>query len=362
MVPIKEDQKKLPPTSQAMGLVNRLSSKRFILLIAVPSFIFLVGIILYVLGGRYVETDNAYVKADKIPVSAQVSGVIKKILVQENQNVIKNQILFQLDPEPFEVSLAKAESKLAQVRIDILALKASYLAKQAEIALARTKYSFALRNKKRQTDLAAKHFTSLFSLDEAKEGSEIAAQQIISIERDLQRLAESLAGGIEEPVEHHPSYLMAKAELDQAKLNLSHTVIKAPISGTINSPPKPGQYITAGTITMTLVANDHPWVEANFTEKELTYIHPGQKVIAMIDVYPGKKWEGIVESLSPATGSEFSIIPAQNATGNWVKVAQRIAVRIQLTPDSNSPKLRSGLSSWVKIDTEHRRYTLRKTV
>lgn len=341
---------------------DQLTSKRFILLVAVPALVVLTGLLFYVFGGRYVETENAYVKAEKIPVSAQVSGVIKEVLVHENQNVKADQVLFRLDAEPFKVALARAESNLAQVRINILALKSSYHEKQAEIALAKTKYSFALRNKKRQTDLAARHFASLSSLDEAKEGSELAAKQIITVEQDLQRIAESLGGTIDEPVEHHPSYLMAKAELDQAKLNLAHTEIKAPIAGTINSPPKLGQFITTGNITMTLVANDHPWVEANFTEKELTYIHPGQKVVATVDIYPGKKWHGVVESLSPATGSEFSLIPAQNATGNWVKIAQRVAVRIQLTTEPHDPPLRSGLSSWVKIDTEHKRYSMKKTV
>ncbi|KTD60018.1 efflux RND transporter periplasmic adaptor subunit [Legionella shakespearei] len=327
-------------------------SKRLMLLVGVPAFALLVITMMYLMGGRYVETENAYVKADKIPISSQVSGVIQETLVRENQNVTKGQLLYRLDQEPFKVALAKAESKLSQVRIDILALKASYREKQAEIDLARTKYNFSLRNKQRQTDLAAKHFTSMSSLDDAKEGAEIAAQQVTTVQYDLKRLAESLAGSVNEPVEKHPSYLMAKAELDQAKLDLAHTEIRAPISGTINAPPKPGQFIGAGNITMTLVTNDHPWVEANFTEKELTNVRPGQQVIATIDLYPGKKWKGVVESLSPATGSEFSIIPAQNATGNWVKIAQRVAVRIKLIPEAGSPQLRSGLSSWVKIDTK----------
>jgi len=354
------DQKIIATTAKTIAIGKHQFSQRFVLLVAIPSTIVLIAMIIYVFGGRYIETENAYVKAEKAPISAQVSGVIKEVLVKENQTVTKNQLLFRLDSEPYKVALNRAESNLAQVRINILALKASYHEKQAEIALARTKYNFAQLNKKRQTDLAAKHFASQSSLDEAREGSEVAAQQIIAIERDLERLGETLVG-IDEPVEKHPSYLMAKAELDQAKLNFAHTEIKAPMAGTINSPPKIGQYIPAGTITMTLVANDNPWVEANFTEKELTYIRPGQKVIATVDIYPGKKWQGIVESISPATGSEFSIIPAQNATGNWVKIAQRIAVHVKLLPQADSPPLRSGLSSWVKIDTEHKRYAMKKT-
>jgi len=349
-----QDEQKVQQTA-----THEWSRKRFVLLVAIPTTAILAGLFLYLLGGRYVATDNAYVKADMIPLSSQVSGIVRDVFVEENQQVQKNQLLYRIDPEPFKVALAKASSKLAQVRIDIMAMKANYREKQAEIALARTKYNFSLRNKQRQLDLAAKHFTSLSSLDDARESAEIAAQQIVTTEQNLQSLAESLAGSIDEPVELHPSYLVAKAELDQAKLDLSNTKIRAPMAGTISSPPKKGQYIRAGTTNMALIANEHPWIEANFTEKELTYVRPGQRVVTTIDIYPGKKWSGVVQSLSPATGSQFSIIPAQNATGNWVKIAQRIAVRIKLDPDPDGQQLRSGLSSWVEIDTEHKRYSLK---
>lgn len=352
------EQKESAATEQAS---TPLRSKRFLLLVIVPAVIIFSGLIMYLLGGRYVATDNAYVKADMIPLSPQVSGVIQEVFVQENQKVNKDQLLYRIDPQPFKVALAKAESKLAQVTIDLMSLKANYREKQAEIALARTKYNFSLRNKKRQSDLAAKHFTSQSSLDDASESAEIAAQQIITTEQNLQSLAESLAGSVNTPIEQHPSYLVAKAELEQAQLNLAHTEVKAPVTGTINIPPKQGQYVSQGIISMSLVANEHPWIEANFTEKELTYVRPGQKVVTTIDIYPGKKWTGVVQSISPATGSEFSIIPAQNGTGNWVKIAQRIAVRIQLDAAPQAPNLRSGLSSWVEIDTGHKRYSLKKT-
>lgn len=341
-------------STRAMHLSKLFQSKRLLLLVVLPSIALIIGLFFYLLSGRYVETENAYIKAEKVPVSTQVSGVIKEVLVQENQQVNAGQVLYRLDPEPFQVALSKAESNLAQVRINLLALKASYHEKQAEIALAKTKYDFALKNKQRQTDLAAKHFASQSSLDDAKEGSEIAAKQMLTTEQDLQRIAETLGGNVDGPIEQHPSYLMAKAELDQAKLNLAHTTIKASIAGTISAPPKLGQYISSGAFTMSLIANEHPWIEANFTEKELTHVRPGQLVKATVDIYPGKTWEGVVESISPATGSEFSLIPAQNATGNWVKIAQRIAVRIRLNTATEDPPLRAGLSSWVKIDTEHK--------
>lgn len=341
-------------------LSQRTKSKRFILLVGIPAALGLLAMIIYLMSGRYVETEDAYVKADKVPVSSQVSGVVNEVLVTENQAVATNQILFRIDSQPYQVALAKAQSQLEQAKMNILALKSSYREKQAEIALAKTKYAFSLRSKKRQMDLAAKHFTSISSLDDAKEGAEIAAQQLVTAGHDLQRLADSLAGGVDEPVEKHPTYLAAKAELDQAKLDLLYTEVRASMAGSISAPPKLGQYVTKGTITMTLVANQRPWIEANFPEKDLSNIRIGQNVTASIDVYPGKKWQGIVESISPATGSEFSIIPAQNATGNWVKVAQRIAVKITLLPAPDNPVLRSGLSSWVKIDTKSERDSKKK--
>lgn len=346
------------PKRQLNLILNLAHSRRFILLAVVPFVCLLLAILIIIFNGRYVETENAYVKADKIPISSQVSGVVKELLVKENQTVHKGQLLYKLDPSPLQIALTKAKSKLAQVQLDILALKASYRAKEAEYALSQTKYDFLLRNQRRQTDLAAKNFTSAMKLDEAKENADIAALQVSAIEHDLRRLAESLGGGVNVPIEKHPAYLMAEAELAQAKLNFSYTEIKAPIDGVIHVLPKPGQYIHVGTISTTIVANNHPWLEANFTEKELTHVHPGQPVIATIDIYPGKKWKGVVESLSPATGSEFSIIPSQNATGNWVKVAQRIAVRIRLLPDPEINQLRAGLSSWVKIDTKYRQFPL----
>ena len=158
-------------------------------------------------------------------------------------------------------------------------------------------------------------------------------------------------------VERNPVYLAALAELDQAKLDLSNTEVRASMSGTVSKPPRIGQFVTTGSTAMLLVAND-VWIEANFTEADLTYVHPGQPVNIRIDTYPDTKWQGVVESLAPATGAEFSVIPAQNATGNWVKIAQRVSVRIQLEASAAMPVLRAGLSTWVEIDTGHRRRLL----
>ncbi len=334
------------------------STKRFFLLVIVPLVAALGAGVVYLRGGRYVETENAYVKADKVPVSAEVSGAIQQVLVEENQTVAAGQVLFRLNPAPFEVAVQKAQAKLAQTGTDLAALKASYREKQAEIALARTKLAFARRDEQRQAELAAKHFIAPAKLDEARQATELAGQQIAALAQDLKRIAESLGGGPDTPLEKHPSYLAAGAELAQARLDLERTVVRAPLPGTVSKPPKPGQYTAAGATTMALVATGHVWVEANFTETDLTYVHPGQPVEVHIDTYPDAVWTGVVESLSPATGAEFAVIPPQNATGNWVKITQRLPLRIRLDEKPELPQLRAGLSATVDIDTGHRRRVL----
>ncbi|MBI3524241.1 MAG: HlyD family secretion protein [Betaproteobacteria bacterium] len=342
--------------TSTVGITQQRSVKRLILLVVVPLIAVFAGGVAYLKGGRYVETDNAYVKADKVPISAEVSGPVKEVLVAENQAVVAGQPLFRLDSTPFQEAVAKAEAKLAQVRSDLAALKASYREKQAEITLARTKLVFAQKEQRRQADLVAKHFISASRFDDARQSADLAGQQISALEQDLKRIAATLGGSVDTPVELQPSYRIAMAELAQARLDLARVEVRAPLPGIVSKPPKPGQYVTTGAIALVLVANRNVWIEANFTETDLTYVHPGQPVTVHVDTYPGVTWKGVVGSLSPATGTEFSVIPAQNATGNWVKIAQRIPVRIQIESAFNMPQLRAGLSTDVEIDTgRHRR-------
>lgn len=329
--------------------------KRLLLLVVLPSFAVIAVGILYLKGGRYAETDNAYVQSDMVLLSTEISGVVKDVLVSENQAVTAGEPLFRLDPAQLLVAVAKAEAKLAQVRIDLAALKASYREKEAEIELAKTRHAFAQKAQERQILLAAKNLISESSFDDSQQNSDLAAQQISALEQDKARIAVTLGGSIDTPVEQHPSYLSAKAELDQARLDLSRAEVRASLPGIVSRLPKTGQYITAGDTAMALVVSGNVWIEANYTETDLTYVHPGQPVTISIDTYPDTAWKGVVDSLSPATGAEFSVIPAQNATGNWVKIAQRVAVRIKLDAAPNVPQLRAGLSANVEIDTGHRR-------
>lgn len=335
--------------------MSRYRAKRFVLLVAVPAVAAMLGGILYLNGGRFVETDNAYVKSDVVMVSAEVSGVVKQVLVRDNEAVVAGQPLFRLDPAGFQVALDKARAKLLQVGTELAALKASYREKQAEVALAKTRHAFVQKEQRRQADLVARHFVSASKFDDATQNSDIAAQQIVAIEHDLRRIAETLGGSVDTPIEEQPAYRAARAELDQAELDLTRTEVRASLAGVVSNYPKPGRYVPAGTPAMALVVVDNTWIEANFTETDLTYVRPGQRAAVRVDAYPDAEWKGTVESLSPATGAEFSIIPPQNATGNWVKITQRVPVRIRIESQSGQPALRAGLSTDVVVDTQHRR-------
>lgn len=348
----------LPVVEPSVNAPPRRQRLRLLLLVVLPLCALLGGAAVYLHGGGAVETDNAYVAADKVPVSAEVSGTIREVLVQENQAVVAGQPLLRLDAEAFRIAVLQAEARLAQVRTDLAALKAGYRARQAEIALARTRREFALREQQRQANLVARNFISPARFDEVRQASALAAQQVVALEEDLKRLAESLGGSADAPLERHPRYRAAQAELAQARLDLERTEVRASLPGTVSRLPTPGQYLKAGATALALVADGRLWVEANFTEKDLTHLHPGQAVDIRIDTYPDIRWRGVVESLSPATGAEFAVIPAQNATGNWVKVAQRVPVRIRLDAGAGQPPLRAGLSALATVQTGQRRSLL----
>lgn len=331
---------------------------RYTLLVAVP-LVALVAIgFVYLHGGRYIGTDNAYVKSDKVPVSADVSGPAIQIAVEENQFVAEGALLFSIDPAPYKIAVAKAQASLEQVRTDLTSQKAAYHSQQAALALAKTKYNYARKKQKREANLVEQKLISDADFDDATMLARIAKLEITASEHELERIADSLGGAVDEPVESHPRYQQAMAELENAKLDFARTQIKAPFAGIVSQLPKPGQYIHAGGAALSLVAAERFWVEANLTEKELTHVQQSQPVNITIDMYPGKVWHGVVDTLSPATGAEFAIIPAQNATGNWVKIAQRVPVRIALTDQDDLPRLRSGLSAEIKIDTGFRRQIL----
>lgn len=334
--------------------VEKRTSRR-IFLIALPVIVVLASVFVYMKGGRYVETDNAYIQSDMTTINAEVSGAIQSIAVRENEKVAKGQLLFSIDATPFKVAEAKAQAQLQQVRLNILEQKAAYEEKKAEITLAENQFAFNQREEKRQANLLKQKFISDTQFDQAKQAAEVSELNVVALKKDLFRLKEALGGDPSAPLEEHPSYQAAQAALDQARIDLGHVDVKAPASGVVAKVPNSGEYISAGATAMVLVSDEKQWIEANFTEKDLTYVQPGQEVEIDVDAYPGVTLHGKVESISPATGSEFSVIPAENATGNWVKIAQRLSVKILVDTDQNTPILRTGFSSNVTIDTEHQR-------
>lgn len=343
-----------PPTASSAPSSTRPWLRR-LLLIAIPLGVAIASGLVYLQGGRYASTDNAYVKADKIAISAEVSGRVVAVHARANQSVSAGAALFDLDPQALDVAVQEAQARLAQARTQVRVLQASYREKQAHIALIETQQRFADKEQRRLSDLVAKKFVSATQYDAAKQAAAIAAQEARTQRADLQRIAASLGGDVRSPVDEHPSVQAALASLAQAQLQRSHAQVRAPQAGTLAQVPVIGQYVSAGANSAALVASEAVWVEANFTETDLAHVAVGQSAEVQLDMAPDQPLRGVVESIAPATGSEFALIPAQNATGNWVKIAQRVPVRIRLTSAEATPALRAGLSATVRIDTGHQR-------
>jgi membrane fusion protein (multidrug efflux system) len=330
---------------------------RWGLLILGPLAVVLVAGTLYLSGGRYVSIDNAYVKADMVNVANDVPGMVAAVTVRNNQRVSVGEELFRLDDEPFRIALTNAQAQLDQVRNDIEAMKASYRQKQEDIKSDQVTIGFYEREEQRQSELVNKSFVSRAQYDAARRNLDVARQQIASNRQQLAAIAANLSGDPNIAPEQHPRYLQAQARRDHAARDLRRTVIRASIGGIVTNVDKlqPGQYLAAGAAAFSLVATDHVWVEANPKETELTHVKPGDPVTITVDTYPGVEWQGTVASLSPASGSEFALLPAQNTSGNWVKVVQRIPIRLRIDATPDTPTLRAGMSVVARIDTGHKR-------
>jgi membrane fusion protein (multidrug efflux system) len=333
---------------------SRGSGLRRFLLIVGPVAVILVGGWFYLTGGRYIGTDNAYVKTDIISVAPEVSGIIRTVAIDENAQVTKGQTLFTIEDTSYAIAVSMARANLTAAVTQIEALKARYAQKEQDISVAQSDLTLAQKNYDRRAGLKKQNSSALSEaeMDNATHELDTAQQRIDVLKQEEAEILAMLNGDADIAAEDHPTYKAAKATLEKAELDLARTTVTAPADGVIRRVPKPGDYAQAGLSAMNLATTGNMWVEANYKETELTNMHPGQKVEIEVDTYPGVKWEGTVESISPATESEFSILPAQNATGNWVKVVQRIPVRIAIHGEPNSPQLRAGMSSHVTVDTE----------
>jgi membrane fusion protein (multidrug efflux system) len=312
----------------------------------------------YVTGGQVMSTDDAYVEADKVGVSTDVSGIVKAVDVTENQHVTAGQVLYRLDDEQFRYALDRAEAQVGTVRDDINALKANYRDMQAQIKQAQDDVAYYNREFQRQQQLSGNGFASQQTFDTARRNLQNAQQKLTSLNEQLAAITANLGGDPNLPVEQHPRYRDAVAQRNEAARQLDHTVVKAAFAGVVTNVPAvaPGKYLQASATAFYLVATDHVWVDSNPKETQLTYVRPGQAVTVSVDTYPDLAWHGTVESISPAAAQEFSLLPAQNTSGNWVKVVQRIPMRVRLdTSDKSLPPLRAGMSVEVNVDTGHAR-------
>jgi membrane fusion protein (multidrug efflux system) len=312
---------------------------------------------LYASGGAVMETDNAYVQADTVGISTDVSGIVQQVLVTDNQKVLRGDVLFKLDPKPFRLALERTEAQVGTTKNDLLAMQASYRNMEAQIQQAKADVDFNMTNFKRQEQLLTNNFTPRATYDAAKNSLQGAQQKLASLEQQLQGLSANLNGDPTAPIEDHPRYKDAIAARDEAARQLDHTVVRAPFDGIVTNVPslQPGQYLAASTVAFNVVSSDHVWVQANPKETELTYVKPGQKATIEVDTYPGVEWSGTVDSISPASSSSFSLLPAENSSGNWVKVVQRIPVRVRVQNALGKPPLRVGMSVELSIDTGHAR-------
>ena len=318
----------------------------------------IIGAYSYVTGGRVVTTDDAYVEADKVGVSTDVSGIVDSVAVTENQRVETGQILYRLRDMTFRLALTRAEGEVGVIRNDLNALKASYHEVQAQVRQGQNDVAFYETEFHRQQTLVATHAVSETSFDNARRNLENAQQKLASLNAQLASIAANLSGDPELPIEQQPRYLEAIAQRDEAARQLADTVVKAPFAGIVTNVPSiaPGKYLPASTVAFYLVASEHLWVDANLKETELTYVRPGQPVTISVDTYPDFEWHGTVESIGPAAAQEFSLLPAQNTSGNWVKVVQRVPMRVRVDPrGQDAPPLRAGMSVLVEIDTGHAR-------
>jgi membrane fusion protein, multidrug efflux system len=316
------------------------------------------GFYWYVTGGQVMSTDDAYVEADKVGVSTDVAGIVQDVDVHDNEHVTAGQVLYRLDPRQFQIALDDAKANLAQTALSIAAMKQDYKRMQSDVAAQQAQVGLDQTNFNRDSMLLRSGTVSQAVYDQIKSTLETDQSKLASLRQQAQVQLAKLGGNADVDVTQHPQYLQAKAKVDEAQRQLDHTVITAPFAGIATDVPAiaPGKYLAASMTAFYLVNTDHVWVDANPKETELTYVRPGQSVTVTVDTYPDQAWHGTVESISPAAAQEFALLPAQNTSGNWVKVVQRVPMRVRVdTSDEKQPPLRAGMSAEVAVDTGHAR-------
>ena len=345
------------PAPEETSQSPRRRSMRWGLFAMLP-FALIAGAYWYVTGGQMMSTDDAYVQAETVGISTDISGIVQGVDVANNQHVDPGQVLYRLDPRQFQIALDNAKASLAQTALTIDAMKQDYTRMLSDAAAQEAQVELDQATYDRYAALVPSGATTKANYDQARFTLELDKNKLKSLRQQAAVQLARLGGDLDIPVTQHPQYLQAKAQVDEAQRQLDHTVVKAPFAGIVTNVPSiaPGKYLAASTTAFYLVDTDHLWVDATPKETELTYVRPGQPVMATVDTYPDAEWHGVVESISPAAAQQFSLLPAQNTSGNWVKVVQRITMRVRIdTNDKNLPPLRAGMSLEVNVDTGHAR-------
>jgi membrane fusion protein (multidrug efflux system) len=336
--------------------VAKLPSLRLTLLVLVPALAVVIGLAYYLLGGRYVSTDNAYVGAQKVLVTPEVSGKVVRIAVAEGQLLRPGDELFAIDAEPYRLTAQEAEARLQRVRGDFAALGSSLASLARQIELSRQSLAAARADFDRKTRLLGDHISSQSDLDKARVALVAAQAQLEQLEQQERAVRIQLLGNANLPIESYPQFVEATVALDRARRDLANTVLRAPIAGVATqvSSIQMGRYLTAGMAVFSIISSDALWIDANPKETDLTYVRHGQPVAITIDAFPDRHWMGTVAAISPGTGAQFAILPPQNAAGNWIKIVQRVPMRIEFAPGQDLRRLRAGMSAVVEIDTGRR--------
>ncbi len=323
-----------------------------------------IALVMWLTGGRYVGTDDSYVHAAKLMVSTDVSGLVKDVDVREGQRVKKGQVLFRLDPKPFQIALNNARAALAQTVQDVESTRATYKSIVGQIAAQQAQVSLAQITYNRYLSLAKSNAIASTQVDQARGTLQSAQATLISLKQNAGVQLAKLNGNPDLPATQAPAYLQAQATVDEMQRQLDHAVVRAPFDGIVSEVDslQPGTLVISAMSAFTttsavgLISTNNVWVEASMKETDLTYVRDGNPVSITIDTYPGHKWSGHVDSVSAGSDSAFSALPAENTSGNWVKVVQRIPVRIKIDQKVGDLPLRAGMSAVISIDTGKRRW------
>ena len=326
---------------------------RFFLMALLPALLVVGGGYFWITGGRYQDTDNANLRQARVSITSEATGRIVESNVGENIRVKAGDVLFVVDPEPYRIALAQADAALAAARIDVEQLRAAYGQAIAQERVAAGELDYSTSQYERSKELAGRGISAKSALDEAKRDLDQAGEQHTVAKQGIASALAALGGDPEIATDAHPAVLAAQAARDKAAYALAQTTVRAPADGVVSQANsfKVGQYVGPGTALFSLVETSDTWIEANFKETQLTNMKLGQKAEVVLDTYPGRTFEATVQSIGAGTGAEFSLLPAQNATGNWVKVTQRIPVRLKLDQPPTDMALKTGMSADVSVDT-----------